>query len=242
LAIGENQFDSSHLAVNINQAEGQLSGEVSFGKLNPWPVTFFYPGVMGWFAWVPKMECYHGVLSFDHSLQGKLSLNGKEMDFSGGRGYIEKDWGKSFPAAWVWFQSNHFKGVSACITGSVAIIPWLGNSFKGFIVGFWLEGKLYRFTTYLNSKIESLEIFDDHVAWVLRNRRHRLSLKAWRAQGGLLLGPTPEDMGTRVMETLSASIDVRLETLQGDLIFEGTGEHAGLEVVGDLERLLAEKA
>ncbi len=242
LAIGENQFDSSHLAVNINQAEGQLSGEVSFGKLNPWPVTFFYPGVMGWFAWVPKMECYHGVLSFDHALQGKLTLNGKEMDFSGGRGYIEKDWGKSFPAAWVWFQSNHFKGVSACITGSVAIIPWLGNSFKGFIVGFWLEGKLYRFTTYLNSKIESLEIFDDHVAWVLRNRRHRLSLKAWRAQGGLLLGPTPEDMGTRVMETLSASIDVRLETLQGDLIFEGTGEHAGLEVVGDLERLLAEKA
>lgn len=242
LAIGENQFDSSHLAVNINQAEGQLSGEVSFGKLNPCPVTFFYPGVMGWFAWVPKMECYHGVLSFDHALQGKLTLNGKEMDFSGGRGYIEKDWGKSFPAAWVWFQSNHFKGASACITGSVAIIPWLGNSFKGFIVGFWLEGKLYRFTTYLNSKIESLEIFDDHVAWVLRNRRHRLSLKAWRAQGGLLLGPTPEDMGTRVMETLSASIDVRLETLQGDLVFEGTGEHAGLEVVGDLERLLAEKA
>jgi len=242
LAIGENQFDSSHLAVNINQAEGQLSGEISFGKLNPWPVTFFYPGVMGWFAWVPKMECYHGVLSFDHALQGKLTLNGKEMDFTGGRGYIEKDWGKSFPAAWVWFQSNHFKGVSACITGSVAVIPWLGNSFKGFIVGFWLDGKLYRFTTYLNSKIESLEIFDDHVAWVLRNRRHRLSLKAWRAQGGLLLGPTPEDMGTRVMETLSASIDVRLETLQGDLIFEGKGEHAGLEVVGDLERLLAEKA
>ena len=242
LAIGENQFDSSHLAVNINQAEGQLSGEISFGKLNPWPVTFFYPGVMGWFAWVPKMECYHGVLSFDHALQGKLTLNGKEMDFTGGRGYIEKDWGKSFPAAWVWFQSNHFKGVSTCITGSVAVIPWLGNSFKGFIVGFWLDGKLYRFTTYLNSKIESLEIFDDHVAWVLRNRRHRLSLKAWRAQGGLLLGPTPEDMGTRVMETLSASIDVRLETLQGDLIFEGKGEHAGLEVVGDLERLLAEKA
>jgi hypothetical protein len=48
-------------------------------------------------------------------------------------------------------------------------------------------------------------------------------------------------MGARVMETLSASIDVRLETLQGDVVFEGTGENAGLEVVGDLQRLLAEK-
>ncbi len=94
VGIGANQFDSSHLSVNIQQPEGQLVGEVSFGKLIPWPVTFFSPGVMGWFSWVPKMECYHGVLSFDHSLQGKLTLNGKEMDFTGGRGYIEKDWGK----------------------------------------------------------------------------------------------------------------------------------------------------
>ncbi len=239
LSIGPNQFDSSHLAVNINQPEGQLFGEVNFGKLNPWPVTFFSPGIMGWFAWVPKMECYHGVLSFDHSLQGKITLNGKEMDFSGGRGYIEKDWGKSFPAAWVWLQSNHFKNTRACITASVAIIPWLGNSFKGFIVGFWLDGKLYRFTTYRNSKIESLEISDDHVVWVLRNRTHRLRLNACRAQGGLLRGPTPQDMGKRVIETLSASVDVRLETLRGDVLFESTGENAGLEVVGDLQRLLA---
>ena len=239
LSIGPNQFDSSHLAVNINQPEGQLFGEMNFGKLNPWPVTFFSPGIMGWFAWVPKMECYHGVLTFDHSLQGKITLNGKEMDFSGGRGYIEKDWGKSFPAAWVWLQSNHFKNTRACITASVAIIPWLGNSFKGFIVGFWLDGKLYRFTTYRNSKIESLEISDDHVVWVLRNRTHRLRLNACRAQGGLLRGPTPQDMGKRVIETLSASVDVRLETLRGDVLFESTGENAGLEVVGDLQRLLA---
>ena len=46
------------------------------------------------------------------------------------------------------------------------------------------------------------------------------------------------DMGKRVMETLSASIDVRLETLKGEVLFEGTGEHAGLEVVGDSRRLM----
>lgn len=241
LRIDGNEFNSNHLNLSIQQPEGLLVGEIQFGALNPWPVTPFSPGVMGWYSWVPKMECYHGVLSFDHSLQGSISFNGKEMDFSGGRGYIEKDWGKSFPAAWVWFQSNHFKNVTACITGSVAIIPWIGNSFKGFIVGFWLDGALYRFTTYLNSKIESLEITDTHVGWVLRNRTHRLHLNARRAEGGVLRGPTPIDMGARVMETLSASIDVRLETLQGNVVFDGTGENAGLEVVGDLQRLLADK-
>jgi tocopherol cyclase len=241
LSIGINEFDSSHLLVDIKQPEGQLFGEINFGRLNPWPVTVFSPGVMGWYAWVPRMECYHGVLSFNHSLQGKIMLNGKEMDFSGGSGYIEKDWGKSFPAAWVWFQSNHFKNKLACITASVAIIPWIGSSFKGFIVGFWQDGKLHRFTTYLNSKIESLEISDTQVTWVLRNRTHRLQVNAFRAEGGLLRGPTHLDMGKRVIETLNASIQVKLETLQGDVLFDGIGENAGLEVIGDVQRLLAEK-
>ncbi|MEL7644867.1 MAG: tocopherol cyclase family protein [Anaerolineaceae bacterium] len=239
--IGASEFDSQHLKINLDDPECQLSGEIELGPFNPWPVTWLLPGVMGWFAWVPGMECYHGVLSFDHILQGKLRLNGREMDFSGGRGYIEKDWGKSFPAAWVWFQSNHFQNQRACITASVALIPWLGNAFKGFIVGFWHEGRLHRFTTYLNGKIERLEISDTHVTWVLRNRTHRLRLHAYRAEGTALRGPNLLDMGKRVIETLNASIHVRLETLQGEPLFDSIGNNAGLEVVGDLQRLIVSK-
>jgi tocopherol cyclase len=236
--IGKNRFDGKSLSVDIDRPEGQIVGTIQLGELNPWPVTLISPGIMGWYAWVPGMECYHGVLSFDHSLQGSLTLNGKSMDFTGGRGYIEKDWGQSFPSAWVWFQSNHFKDTSACITASVAIIPWGQRTFRGFIAGLWLEGKLHRFATYNGARIESLHIYDDRVDWVLRNRQFRLCLTACRVQGGLLLGPTRIDMGKRVLETLNASVQVRLETLQGATVFEGQGAHTGLEVMGDLPRLL----
>jgi len=237
--IGQNHFNLNRLSVNVQRSEGQLFGEIQLGSLNPWPVSFFSPGVMGWFAWVPRMECYHGVLSFDHHLEGKLTLNGKTMDFSGGRGYMEKDWGKSFPAAWVWFQSNHFNLKSSCITASVAIIPWLGSSFRGFIVGLWLDGRLHRFTTYNGGQIESFEITDNNINWVLRNRNHRLFLNAFRGEGGILRGPTHLDMGKRVLETLNATIHVKLENHKGEVIFDDTGEHAGLEVIGDLPRLIA---
>ena len=222
----------------MDRPEGQISGKIQLGTLQPWPVTLLSPGIMGWYAWVPRMECYHGVLSFDHPLEGSLTLNGQTMDFSGGRGYIEKDWGQSFPAGWVWFQSNHFGSGQTCITASVAIIPWLGSAFRGFIVGLWVEGKLYRFATYSGARLESLKIFDEHVEWVLRDSRYRLNLTASRARGGLLRGPTRLDMGQRVLETLNATVSVRLETLQGKVIFEGVGRHAGLEVMGDLPRLL----
>lgn len=238
IEVGENHFDDRRLTLNIDRPEGHLKGEIQLGPLNSWPVTLLSPGIMGWYAWVPRMECYHGVLSFDHSLQGTLTLNGITMDFSGGRGYIEKDWGQAFPTAWVWFQSNHFGNVSACITASVAIIPWIGNAFRGFVAGLWLDGKLYRFATYTGAKIETLEITDDQVKWVIRNQRYRLSLIASRDKGGLLRGPTRLDMGKRVLETLNASVQVQLKTLQGEQLFEGCGAHAGLEVVGDLPRLL----
>jgi len=236
--IGSSQFDGRHLSLDINNAEGKISGEIKLGALNPWPVTFLSPGIMGWYAWVPRMECYHGVLSFDHPLEGELTLEGQKMDFSGGHGYIEKDWGQSFPSAWVWFQSNHFDGARACITASVAVIPWMKSAFRGFIVGLWLDGTLHRFATYSAARIESLQIFDDHVEWVLKNRQHRLFLTACRVQGGLLRGPSRLDMGKRVLETLNATVQVRLETLKGKKVFEATGLHTGLEVMGDLPRLL----
>lgn len=239
LQIDKNSFDGSRLLLDIERPEGQLRGEIQLGTLNPWPVTLISPGIMGWYAWVPRMECYHGVLSFDHSLQGALTLNGKPMNFDGGRGYIEKDWGQAFPSAWVWFQSNHFNSASVCLTASVAIIPWVGRAFRGFIVGLWLNGKLYRFATYSGAQIESLQIFDDRVDWVLQNKRQRLHLIARRVEGGLLRGPTRLDMGQRVLETLNAMVQVRLETLEREVIFEGVGAHTGLEVMGDLPRLLA---
>jgi hypothetical protein len=45
-------------------------------------------------------------------------------------------------------------------------------------------------------------------------------------------------MGERVLETLNTTVQVRLETLEGTLLFEGIGAHTGLEVMGDLPRLM----
>jgi hypothetical protein len=170
------------------------------------------------------------VLSFDHALSGSLTINGETVDFTGGRGYIEKDWGQAFPEGYVWMQTNHFERPGVCLTASVAVIPWLRTAFPGFIVGLWLDGKLYRFATYTRARLERIEISDEHVSWVVRDRRHRLEMTASRAEAGLLKGPTRLDMGKRVSETLNASVHVKLSTLQGEVLFEGTGRHAGLEV------------
>jgi tocopherol cyclase len=245
IRIGPNEFSLQHIQLQVEDELGKVKGEVSFEGIKPWPVSLISPGIMGWYAWVPRMECYHGVLSLDHSLQGQLAFDQAgqltNVDFGAGRGYIEKDWGQSFPQAWVWFQSNHFEQVGSSLTASVAVIPWLGSAFRGFIIGLWHDGRLYRFATYNGARIERLEIADDHVDWVVSRADMRLEMRASRVEGGLVLGPTRQEMGKRINETLKATVEVHLADKNGKTIFQGKGCYAGLEVHGDLEKLLAMK-
>jgi hypothetical protein len=121
------------------------------------------------------------------------------------------------------------------------MIPWLSSTFRGFVVGLWHGHTLYRFATYTGARIEKLEIADQQVEWTIRNRTARLKIHARRTHGGVLRGPTVADMGVRVPETLLGQVTARLSRFDGQreaILFEGTGRNAGIEVVGDVDRLL----
>jgi hypothetical protein len=242
IRIGPNHFSQTGVTLEIADSQRTLRGEIRFidPAPTPWPVTPFSPGIMGWYAWMPFMECYHGVVSFNHGLEGQLILGNQTCDLTGGRGYIEKDWGRSFPSAWIWTQTNHFNHADTCLTASIAIIPWLGNAFPGFIVGLWHNGQLYRFATYTGAQTRVLDISSDQVRWELTNRNCTLEMIASRAEGGLLIAPTPSGMDRRIAETLDARVSVRLSQRNSrgtQVIFEDEGRNAGLEAVGDLDRL-----
>ena len=188
------------------------------------------------------MECFHGVVSFGHSLAGSLTVEGKQVSFADGRGYIEKDWGKAFPAGYVWLASNHIQDApDASLIASVAIIPWLKSSFRGFIIGFKHSGKLHKWSTYNRSKEIDLAIDDTHVRWRLNGPDGQLELRALRVRGGLLHAPLRTAMYQRVEETLDSTVEIRHLDKSGNLLYEGKAVCAGLEVFGDIDRLLAHK-
>ncbi len=244
--IGPNRFDAEGLSLDLDGEDRRVRAEVRLGPLAPWPVRPWSPGIMGPYALIPWMECNHGVVSLDHDLDGWMQVQDRAADSSttrveltGGRGYVEKDWGAAFPAGYVWMQSNHFAIPGTSLVAAIAIIPWVRAAFPGFLVGLWHEGQLHRFATYTGARTRALEFHDDRVSWTLGDRFRQLELHASRASAGLLLGPTREHMESRVGETMLATIDVRFTDRRRRLVLEGRGRNAGLEVHGDLDRLLA---
>ncbi|MGC9516211.1 MAG: tocopherol cyclase family protein [Methanomicrobiales archaeon] len=234
--IGENSFSLQEVHLDLDHGENKVLADLNFFDLKPWPVTRLSPGVMGWYGFVPGMECYHGVLSFDHGIEGFIQVNDQMNNFTGGRGYMEKDWGKSMPSSWIWMQTNHFNQEGISLFGSIAKIPWMGRFFTGFIFGFLYQDHLYKFTTYNGARVDKLEVNKDLIEIRLSDKNYILEIDAKRSQGVDLPAPKMGEMSAKVNESLKSEINVKL--YGEDLIFSGTGRNAGLEFVGDVEELL----
>lgn len=234
VAVGPNRFSGEGLSLHLPD----LSGQLTFQNLHPWPKMLGAPGIMGWYSFVPFMQCYHGVVSVHHRLQGELQVNGQAVDFSGGIGYMEKDWGTSFPSSWIWMQSNHFDTPEPCsVMVSVARIPWLGSHFVGFIAGFLWQGKIYRLATYTGAKLQ-VQLAHQQATIVLQDKRYRLEVIGRQGAGGELISPISGRMTGKVNESLQSTLEVAFYE-QGRLLFSGTGRNAGLELAGDIQGELA---
>lgn len=232
--VAENLFSGQEIRLDLPG----LQGNIRFDNTTPWPKMLGAPGIMGWYSFVPFMQCFHGIVSMHHRLSGSLEYQGQVLDFTGGTGYIEKDWGRSFPKAYVWMQSNHFDATDrVSLVASVAHIPWLGSHFIGFISGFWIEGRLFKFATYTGAK-QYLTIGPEQIEIVFKNPKTELRLQARQAPGTALKSPLAGEMTGKVQESLQATIHTELLE-NGKRIFEGAGRSAGLEVVGPVEELTA---
>ncbi len=235
--VADNTFSRHGLRVVLDGIDGRLE----FDRIAPWPVTLRSPGMMGWFAWLPVMQCYHAVVSFDHGIHGHMQVGGEHVSFERGRGYIEKDWGRSFPRTWIWMQSNHFDRGDACLTVSIADVPWLGGSFPGFLIGLCVDGRLHRLATYTSARVTALHVSPAEIVLAVEDATRKLRIAARGGEVARIHVPSEQNMAGLVDERVEGTLDVRfLERREDDrpaVIFEDMGRHAAWEAHGDLRDL-----
>lgn len=232
ITVGGCRFSDREVVLDLDDGDLKVKGRLTLGEPVPWPVTALSPGIMGPFRFAPFMECYHGVLSLDHSIDGTLDVGDRRLVFDGGRGYTEKDWGRSFPSSWVWTQSNDFGRPGVSLTASIARIPWIGSSFVGSIAGLLVDGHLYRFATYTGARLVSLRHPVGGAEFVLKDRTHRLEVCATGAVPGSLRSPVLGRMIGKVEESLCGTVQVRLtERASRAVVFKGEGRASGIELM-----------
>jgi tocopherol cyclase len=234
LKIGKNIFDVEKIDLDLSDDEYSLHGRINFSEFTQIKTSIISPNIMGYYAYFPFMECYHGIVSMSHNLKGSLILNKEIIDFCCGKGYIEKDWGTSFPKEYVWLQSNNFKGSDSSIMCSIANIPFLGTSFQGFICNLSLKGQEYRFASYNHSKLLKLNYTNNSVDITMVKSNLTLELSAKMYDGRMLKAPKNGIMNTAIKEGLSGVVNVKLMKISGETLFNGAGDPCAIELVKSL--------
>ncbi len=241
IRIGNSRFSKNGIALDLESNEACIAGSIRYTNLHTFPVTLQTPGIMGWYRYVPAMQCCHGVVSLDHQLAGVLKVNGKDHNFSGGKGYVEKDWGSGMPEAWIWMQSNHFPQPKTSFMLSIARVPWLGSSFPGFLGFFLHKGQPHYFATYTGAKVNNLDVSKTEISLCISTKELELHVRGVKKTGskhhGALKAPGKGHMERVIHESVNAELHIRLANKKKELIFENTGTHAGLEMIGDTSLL-----
>ncbi|MDF1695663.1 MAG: tocopherol cyclase family protein [Saprospiraceae bacterium] len=233
IKIGENHFSKSGLKVNLPD----LKGELVISGLTPLDKSVLNPGIMGWYSFTPFMQCYHGIVSMHHTVSGTLIHEGRNWDYNKGIGYIEKDWGSSFPKCWFWTQCNTFsQQEKISVFASVAHIPWMGSYFIGYIAAIQYGDALYRFATYNGSKYTA-HLDGDSLYLEFKKGDLILKVKSTKGIGADLKSPISGKMTGKVNESLQATMEIELH--KGEkMLLESDGKNGGLEIAGEFDVLL----
>lgn len=220
IRLADNWFARNEICLSVCHKDLRISGHLHYDHLTP-----ISGDIMGPFRFLP-MQCRHSIISMDHALTGEICLNGRKIDFTGGKGYIEGDAGRSFPKSYTWVQCNDF--VENCsIMASVAHIPFAWSWFWGCICVVLLDGVEYRLATYRGAKIKH------------RNKRQLLleqkdlSLKILFLQphsGYELNAPHRGEMRRSIREVPSAPAYFEFRR-KNQILFQGESQFADYEHV-----------
>lgn len=227
--IGDSEFSESKITLHLKNKIYNIGGTLDYTGNRKFPATITMPGIMGWYSYVPGMECNHGVVSLHHRVEGSITVNGKKSEFSGGTGYIEKDWGISFPESWIWLQCNNFDDAGTSLMVSVAKIPWRGRFFIGLISFLSTADRTEVFATYNQSKILSLKQLNTNTTEVIIKRgRKELSVRIFKSGSAPIIAPVQGSMDKVIKESLNSEVEFSYDDGSGN-IMSGCGKRAGYE-------------
>lgn len=232
IKVGNNFFSKKDIHIDIKDETQQLNiyGDIKYSNSKNINTSLLNPNIMGPFSYIPFMECNHAILSMQNHIKGLININNHKINFNNGNGYIEKDWGCSFPKSYIWCEGNSFKKENASFMLSIADIPFKLFSFKGIICVLIIDNQEFKFTTYNNTKLIKYEIDNELINITLKKGDCNLNIKSTYNAGLKLFAPVKGKMSKDIFESINSSINVTLKK-DNNVIFSDISTNCGLEIV-----------
>lgn len=226
LKIGNNELSEKGMKLDFDADGVPVKGDFTFGPFSPIRTSFLRPNIMGWLTHFPN-ECNHSIISMYHRVNGHLEIGEDSWSVSEADGYIEKDWGTSFPKEYVWAHANGWD--TSAVVFSYATVPVLGRFAKGFFLVFHHEGQEFRFSSIEGARMLNFKVTEDAFTATVKKGKYRVTLKARQSNPVALASPSKGEMSQRIKESLDGTIEI-IMMVKGEETVNLKSDRASIDV------------
>ncbi|MEX1191379.1 MAG: tocopherol cyclase family protein [Brumimicrobium sp.] len=206
-SIGENIFSNNTVKLSLPD----VNGEIKILNRNDWKRSWWSPSIMGFLSYIPNIECKHDVLTTNSMITGAIDLNNKKTEFKSGKGYIEKNWGQSFPKEYVWGHANQFKTKSLSVQFALAKPKWLVFRPSVYIGYVKYNGSVTHFGTHHFSHL-SIQKEGEYIIITIRRIGKKIILRIKLESPIDLVSPKDGELINVIKEYMNSSIQISIFT------------------------------
>ncbi len=201
IRMGNCFFSDRGVVIDIEEDGLSLHGKIAYG-----PLMMLDKDIMGPFKYLPNMECKHGIISLFHRCTGTMTLNDEEIVFDEDIGYIEMDYGHSFPKEYSWTHGAWVDEYENAIVAAAATIPYLKINFLGCLACILFEGKQMVLATYFGAKVK--ELSKEKI--IISQHQYRLEIECLKKNPVKLDAPLNGNLTVAIHENIVSKVQYRL--------------------------------
>lgn len=202
--LGKNKFNQE--GIRIDEKDCQV--ELKFSDFTLWNRSYFNPSIMGVLTYVPFVECKHDIISPSISVSGSARLNERELEFDSASGYIDKNWGKSFPKDYFWGHISSFNNSSISIQFAKARPKWLFWKIPVHVGFLRINDEIHLFRSWKKGKMTFSNVGQEKL--VLVNKRFKIVLHFDQGRALNLKAPYEGKLDQLILERAGISTRVRI--------------------------------
>ncbi|MGM0478329.1 MAG: tocopherol cyclase family protein [Bacteroidota bacterium] len=209
--LGNNHFSAEGIYIR----EKDCSVRLTFDTVSAWKRTSLHPSIMGPLAYVPGVECKHDIIASHLHATGECRIAHQKIHFHRGDGYIDKNWGTSFPSSYYWGHAHAFSASNLSIQFAKGKPKW-GVIQPEVHVGFIrLENSITTFSSHNGGKLELFNEKENQTKIILKNRKWKVELVISNAASTSLYAPHKGQLSQSISESIGGYSEVTIYRKDG---------------------------
>lgn len=201
--MGNNMFTTESIRVSTSDLGIDLK------LLNTHPVRSF-KNSMGYTYYIPNLPCYHSVLNISQTVSGEIQHKGQCYVLDNEMGYLEKNWGASFPERYFWVHAVDPNDPGVSLLFSRAEIMWLGKTFIKHVGHLRFDGNQIDLRELKNFTFSNIINSPENQTIQIRSVSVQLDIAIKFGTNVLFQGPKGGELSRVIGHQTDAQIEVSL--------------------------------